>query len=231
MSERPTFEDVKEAVRQEVISATTNYGLVRRFLWPLVNPEELMQHYPLLLDSLHGAVAGNVVMTLSRLFEDGQDARRASLQTFLAHVAAGAGRPRPRRSGKRPTEPRSQDTWRRSGKPTDGWPSRENAYWAHADLTKRQRPELGITWAEVGRLIELAQKILGRYFSAYEGATQKFEVVDLLGWEPENFFKWARLDDYAAHRAKERGIRRTAIEDWARRRREGDPTAPDRPPI
>jgi hypothetical protein len=54
----------------------------------------------------------------------------------------------------------------------------------------------------VEELIKLAQKVLQGYFSAYEATDQRFEVVDV-EWEPENFFKWARLDDYAAHRKAE----------------------------
>jgi hypothetical protein len=75
----------------------------------------------------------------------------------------------------------------------------------HRDLTKTKLPEVAFTdlWAA----IELAQEMLGKYFTAYEDAAHVFEVANVEN-EPGQFLEWCRLDDYAAHFAAHLEARR-----------------------
>jgi hypothetical protein len=54
--------------------------------FPLMNQSEVLDHYPWLVPRLYLAVTGEVIMTLTRLFETKKDQRKASLVTFLGHV-------------------------------------------------------------------------------------------------------------------------------------------------
>jgi hypothetical protein len=45
-----------------------------------------------------------------------------------------------------------------------------------------------IEWVEVRGFVEKAQAIMKGYYSAFEEADQRFEVVNL-GWEPKNFLE------------------------------------------
>lgn len=200
-----SFGEIKDAVTQEVIQVASDFGLVKQFFFPLLRQQELLEHYPLIVTSLYRAVTGNILMGLCRLFEADANPRLACLKTFLDYLRTG--------SGMMPKEYAGAEERRRKYLEQFGQFDREisaankrlavqrSAYWAHSDLTKRDR-ELPIKWEELEQFIELAQKILREYYSAYENVDQRFEVVDL-GWEPEGFLKWCRLDDYAAHRKKE----------------------------
>jgi hypothetical protein len=171
-------------------------------------------------------------MTLGRLFERTDDPRRACLLTFLSGVE-------PHHAGDADVKPHLKERRAAFIDNIDGWrvqieaahkrlALRRNADLAHNDLTKVGRSD--IKWTEIKEMISLAESILKTYLHAFHETDQKFVVANVEG-ELNNFLKWTRLDDYAAHRARESDRRRAAFEDWVRRRSEGDPTAPERPPI
>lgn len=196
---KPSFAEITETVRDDVIRATSDYGLIKEMFFTLMNQQKLRDHYPWLVPRLYLAVTGEIIMTLSRLFETKRDHRKASLVMFLDGVERlpvdDADRLRERKRRYRDQIPAFQAeiesveeklVWYR------------NAYLAHNDLTKVDRVD--IKWVELHSFIEKSQAILKGYFSAFEEADQRFEVVNL-GWEPKQFLEWCRLDKYAEHHA------------------------------
>lgn len=228
----PPFRDILETVQRDVTRVASHYPMITGVFFRIMNQPQLVQHYPWLLNDLYVAVTGDIVMTLGRLFEVTTDPRTASLTTFVsrveAHHAADAD-VKPHLKARRGEFLAQIEAWRSEIKAVEKRLSLvRNANWAHNDLTKVGRSD--IKWSEIKDMISLAERIVSGYFHAFHETDQKLVLANV-EWELDNFLKWCRLDDYAAHRAKEREIRRTAFEEWARRKREGDPTAPDRPPI
>ena len=227
----PPFEQVLETVERDVMRVASHYPLVTGFFFKVMNQRELMNHYPWLLNDLFLAVTGDIVMTLGRLFETTDDPRTACLTTFLLGVERHHtdDEVRPHLKERRAGFFVKIDAWRAEIKRVDSrlaW--RRNADLAHNDLTKVGRSD--ITWLEIKEMIALAESMLKAYYHAFHESDHKFVLANVEG-ELNTFLKWSRLDDYASHHAKERDDRRRRFEEWARRRREGDPTAPERPPI
>ncbi len=208
MAERPSFEQVKTTVLNEVIRATSDYALIKMFFFSLLNQPMLMEHYPALVEQLYLAVTGNIVMALSRLFEAREDDRKASLITFLNHVGQ---LPRPEGEPTRTTT-RQNEYWENIKAFMKDIETVEkclvwyrNAYLAHNDLTKAGRVD--IKWEDVATFIEVAQNIVKKYYLAFEETDQRFEIANL-GWEPRLFLEWCRLDNYAKHRQDEMEARK-----------------------
>jgi len=228
----PPFSDILETVQRDVTRVASHWEMITRLFFRIMNQKELVDHYPWLLNDLYLAVTGDMVMTLGRLFEVTSDPRTASLTTFLsgveAHEAADAD-VRAHLKERRAEFLARISAWRTEIRTIDKRLALvRNANWAHNDLTKVGRSD--IKWTELKDMIAVSEHIVRTYFHAFHDTTQML-VLTNVEWEPDNFLKWCRLDDYADHRTKQREIRHAAIEDWARRRRAGDPTAPDRPPI
>lgn len=199
MRRRPAFGEITETVRNDVIRATSDYGLIKEMFFPLMNQPKLLDHYPWLVPRLYLAVTGEIIMTLSRLFETKKDHRKASLIMFLGGVRQLPIDDGDRLCGrKRAYVDRIPAFLVEIGSVEEKLIWYRNAYLAHNDLTKVDRVD--IKWAEVPSFIEKAQAILKGYFSAFEEADQRFEVVNL-GWEPKQFLEWCRLDEYAVHHA------------------------------
>jgi hypothetical protein len=226
------FPDLLETVTRDTVRACSHYPLVTGFFFKVMNQVELVNHYRWLLPDLFLAVTGGIVMTLGRLFEFTDDRRTASLVTFLrrveSHHAADA-------------DVRSYLKERRAIfiSSIDSWLSEiqaankriivaRNADLAHNDFTKVGKSD--ITWTEIREYIDLAEGVLKDYLHAFEGVDQRVVVVNVES-ELEGFLEWCRLDDYNRHRDNERNARRTRLEEWAERKRAGDPSVPCRPPL
>jgi hypothetical protein len=222
--QRPTFPDILEAVRQDVIRAASHYPLVTEFFFKTMNQLELVDDYRWLLPELYLAVTGSMVMTLGRLFESGTDSRTASLTTFLLGVETHHGRDAdvaPHLRERRAAFLGKIEEWRGQIKAVEKQLVLvRNASWAHNDLTKVGRSD--IPWAEIKEMISLAESMVRSYAYAFYETDQRFVVVNADS-EIDAFLNWCRLDDYTAHRARWRERRRAAIKEGGRRRREGDP--------
>lgn len=213
MRRRPSLAEVTETVRNDVIRATSDYGLIKEVFFSVMNQPALLDHFPWLVPRLYLAVTGEIIMTLCRLFETKRDPRKASLAMFLEGVGQ-----LPIEDGDRLCERKRVYLGRKSDflaeiRLVEGrLAGYRNAYLAHNDLTKVGRVDI-VKWEEVRSFIENAQAILKGYFSAFQESDQRFEVVNL-GWEPEQFLRWCRLDKYsehwAAHLAKRREERKAA---------------------
>jgi len=194
------FEQVKEAVQSDVILAASDYELIKRVLWPLMNQRRLLEHYPWLVPELYKAVTGNIVMALCRLFDSRRDARNATLATFLCHVQE-----RPS-LGVKPYLKEKQEKYivgipelvKKIKRIEKRLTLFRSAYLAHSDLTKRGRADAELQWQEIESFIGEARGIVRGYCSAFEGADQRFEIVNV-EWETRNFLQWCRLDDYSKH--------------------------------
>lgn len=226
----PLFTEVLETVQRDVTRVASHYPLVTGFFFKIMNQRELVDHYPWLLEDLFLAVTDDIIMTLGRLFETSDDPRTACLTTFLLGVElhhAGDAGVRPHLKERRAGFLGKIETWRREIKAVEKRLAlHRNASLAHNDLTKVGRSD--IRWTEIKDMISLAEGVLKEYFHAFHETDQRFVLANV-EWELDNFLKWCRLDDYVAHRTKEREARRAAFQDWARRRSEGDPTVPNRP--
>lgn len=228
----PRFEEILETINRDVIRVASHYPLITGLFFKIMNQRELVDHYPWLLDDLFLAVTGDIVMTLGRLFEASEDPRTACLTTFLLGVEphhAGNADVKSQLKERRAAFIKKIEPWRREIKAVEKRLTlHRNANLAHNDLTKVGRSD--IKWSEIKDMISLAESILKAYFHAFHETDQKFVLANV-EWELDAFLKWCRLDDYAAHRAKERETRREALQDWIKRRNEEDPTAPERPPF
>jgi hypothetical protein len=207
------FDDLKTAVRGELIDATSTYRLLTKLVFPMYEQQRLHDHFPLILSSLYESLSRNVLMTVCRLFDPTTDPRHASLSNLLRRVEAHhSGEDVPRHLLERRAA-FVQAIPGRLGAIVERWPplaQHRSAYLAHRDLTKTKLPE--VLFADVWAAVELATDILGHYFSAYEDAGHMFEYANV-EHEPQEFLKWCRLDDYAAHfvrhleqRRRERGL-------------------------
>lgn len=229
---KPSFADILETVQRDVTRVVSHYPLITGLFFKIMNQRELVDHYPWLLNDLYVAVTGDIVMTLGRLFETSEDPRTACLTTFLLGVEphhAGDAEVKSLLKERRAEFIERIEAWRDQIKAAEKQLAlHRNANLAHNDLTKVGRSD--ITWTEIKDILSLAEGILKAYFHAFHETDQRCVVANV-EWELDSFLRWCRLDDYAAHRAREREARRAAFEEWARRRREGDPTAAERPPI
>src|SRR5215470_18553228 len=180
MASTPEFGEIKTAVLNEVLHATNAYVLLTDLAFPMWNQERLLQHYPFIVQSLVTALWGQVLMTVCRLYDPKPDSRNASLSTFLrgiqTHHATDTGVSSSARELRREYEQRIPDVL---DEIEEGWKTlvlHRNAYLSHRDLSKRV-PE--ITYGFGRQCFERAQSVLGGYFTAYEDATQFFEIAGL----------------------------------------------------
>ena len=198
MANVPDFDEIKTAVRGEVISATNTYTLLTQLAFPMMNQPLLYQHYPFIVHSLYDALSGQVLMTVCRLFDPDEDPRHASPSTFLRRIV----------------EHHSQDrdpshlAWRREFEAKIGGRLSEikgrwsplaqyrSAYLAHRDVSKRALPQ--ITFQEIRECFEWGQRVLREYFVAYEDSTHYFDIAGVKN-DPPRFLAWCRLDDYRRH--------------------------------
>jgi hypothetical protein len=196
------FDDLKAALRGEVIDATSTYRLLTKLVFPMYEQQKLHDHYPFILSSLYASLSRNVVMTVCRLFDPANDQRHASLSTLLRRVSAhhASDDPAPHLVERRKAYVEAIPAGLKAIE--DRWPplaQHRSAYLAHRDLTKTKLPE--VLFTDIWAAIEQAQEILSRYFSAYEDAGQMFEYTNV-EHEPKDFLEWCRLDDYATHFAR-----------------------------
>lgn len=229
----PPFADIRGTVERDTIRVASHYRLVTDFFFKVMKQQELVNHYPWMLEELMLAVTSSIVMTLGRLFEWTDDPRRACLNTFLLgvefqHSADTAGLPEHAKERRAAYFARIPE-WQQVIKKTHAQLAlRRNFDLAHNDLTKVGKTDL--TWLQLNDMISVATEILGRYFGTFEATDHRF-VVTNADHEPEAFLKWCRLDDYNAHKKKAWEQRKARIEEWGRRRAAGDPTAGDIPPL
>jgi len=194
-------------VRNDVIRAASDYQLIKEIFFSVMNQPKLLEHYPWLVPRLYLAVTGEIIMTLCRLFETKRDPRKASLVMFLNGVRQLSIDDDDRLGErKRAYLRRTSALLAEIESVEKKLVGHRNAYLAHNDLTKVGRVDI-IKWNEVHSFIEKAQAILKGYFSAFQESDQKFEVVNL-GWEPQQFLQWCRLDKYAEHWAAHLAKRR-----------------------
>ena len=183
----PKFDDIKNAVWQEIVHATINYELLTGVMFPIYNEDRLRRAYPLIVPRLRHVFTGAVLMGLCRLFE--QDGH-ASLSRFLARVQE-----------LEPVEKANEDRRRflqtipqLQGDIAKRWPSlalHRNGYLAHLDLTKTQRIEQAkLTYRDMRLALELAQRIYGAYRSVADDAdlSLMFQPSELRS-EPGQFLR------------------------------------------
>lgn len=228
---QPPFPEVLETVKNDVIRAASDYTLITQLFFPILNQPEIENRFPWLVPNLYYGITGHIIMTVGRLFEVTDDRRTACVWTFLAVVEPHHAQDvdvRPHLLPRRTAFFAEIDGWRAQIKGIYKQLSlRRNADLAHNDLTKVGKSD--IKWVELKEMIALGEHILRRYYGAFYASDQKFIVINA-EWEIPDFLKWTRLDDYSAHRAKEAAVKKAAFDEWLRRRSEGDPTVPDRPP-
>jgi hypothetical protein len=200
MASTPEFAEIKTAVLNEVLHATNAYVLLTDLAFPLLNQELLLQHYPFIVESLVTALWGQVLMTVCRLYDPKLDSRNASLSTFLRGIQANhaddSSVSSSAREWRREYEQRIPDVLDEIEERWKTLVLHRSAYLSHRDLSKRVLPE--ITYGFGRECFEHAQNVLGGYFTAYEDATQVFEITGLRN-DPPRFLKWCRLDDYEHH--------------------------------
>jgi len=199
------FDRLAEAVRSEIVKASSDAALLEQLIVPLIQQQRLWDHYPALLHGLWAAVWSSFYMTLSRLFEFKNDWRLASLANLLRRLE----------EGQRPAMPlpdRCRDA-------RIGFLSRvqerlsaikqverelailRSGYLAHRDLTKPADHEKAQgDMAQLKDLLLLAQTVMSDYLLAFRDEGQAYEPTNYPR-EPEQFLKWCRLDNYAVHHA------------------------------
>ena len=231
MSGLPDFAEIKSVVLNEVIHATNAYALLSGLAFPIRNQPLLFQHYPYLVDSLVTALTGQVLMTVCRLFDPDDNPRHASLISFLNRV-----KPHHVKDENVPTHTLP---WRREyeqripdfvAEIKTRWKTlvvHRSAYLAHRDLSKRNLPP--VTYGYFRECFEQAQRVIGEYLTAYEDATQKFEIARLKH-DPQRFLEWCRLDDYERHFNED--MQRWEEKLWQESGEPGgpSPSTPARPP-
>jgi len=194
-----TFADLRDAVDHEVILATNAYVLLTDLALPMANQPRLLEHYPFLVGNLVNAIAGQVLMTICRLFDPDDDPRHASLSNFLRRLVSHHGGPAdapPEFAARRVTYEKAIPGFLAAI--AAQWKilvRHRSAYLAHRDLSKIL-PEM--THSHVRAWLDLAQRVIAGYFSAYEDKTRLFQIG---GFEhdPLRFLEWCRLDDYERH--------------------------------
>jgi AbiU2 len=199
MSEIP-FETTRDAVDNEVVLATNAYLLLTDLAVPLAKQPLLYEHYPFLVGNLLDALAGQVLMTVCRLFDPDNDPRHASLSNFLRSVVSHHGGPTaapPKLAARRVKyEEAIPDSLAAIATRWKILVRHRSAYLAHRDLSKMALREM--TYSEVRECLDLAQEVVAGYFSAYEDTTRLFHI-DGFEHDPPRFLKWCRLDDYERH--------------------------------
>lgn len=194
------FEDIRDAVDNEVVLATNAYVLLTDLAVPLAKQPLLCEHYPFLVGNLVDALAGQVLMTVCRLFDPDNDPRHASLHNFLRRVVSHHG-------GPTDAPPEFAARWVKYEEAIPDFLAEivarwkilarhRSAYLAHRDLSKMALPEM--RYSDVRECLDLAQEVVAGYFSTYEDKTRLFHIG---GFEhdPPRFLKWCRLDDYESH--------------------------------
>ena len=184
----------------EVTHVANAYVLLMDLAVPMAKQPLLLEHYPFLVGNLLDALAGQVLMTVCRLFDPDDDLRHASLNNFLRSVVQYYGRPiaAPQRLAalRFKYEKTIPDFLAAIANHWKVLMRHRSAYLAHRDLSKVALPHL--TYSDVGACIELAQEVLADYFTAYEDRSREFHIG---GFEhdPPRFLEWCRLDDYSRH--------------------------------
>jgi len=214
---RIPFEKIRAAVVSEVTHVSNAYVLLPDLAIPMAKQPLLVAHYPFLVGNLVGSLAGQVLMTVCRLFDPDDDPRHASLSNFLRSIVPHHGRPTgtpPRLAVLRiKYEEAIPDFLAAIASRWKILVRHRSAYLAHRDLSKVALPEM--SYNDVGACLQLAREVLADYFTAYEDKTRRFHIGGFEHGAPR-FLKWCRLDEYERHFNEE-----MARQDEKRRREAG----------
>jgi hypothetical protein len=187
----PQFDEIKDAVWQEIVHATSTYALLTRVIFPICNERRLRRAYPLIVPSLKHVFTGAALMGLCRLFEPKGD---ASLAKFLKRLEAQtADKVSADRAERRRHYLQTIPYLLKEIEPH--WRSlviHRNGYLAHLDLSKAPRiAQTRLTYRDIRLALELAQKIFGGYRGAFDGVdpSMLFEPIELRTGEPDEFLR------------------------------------------
>jgi len=222
MAAVPDFQEIKKAVLDEVIYATNTYTLITELAFPLRKQSRLCDHYPFIVDSIYNAFSWQVLLSVCRLLDPADDHRIASLATFLRRVetlhAQDQDVPSHLLQRRAAFTARIPDLLRGIDERWKRLVQHRNAYLAHRDLTKTNLPVM--TYSDIRECFEFGQTILRDYLSAFEDATQFFDIVGVKD-DPGRFLKWCRLDSYQKHFDEDLERWRKKQEDTIRRSKGG----------
>jgi hypothetical protein len=199
------FDVFAEAVRRDVVKASSDAALLETLIFPMIRQQRLWDHYPAVLHGLWAAVWSSFYMTLCRLFEYKDDSRTASVANLLRRLLNGdrpAMEPPARWEAERSEFLSRVPAWLDEIKSID---SRlaflRSGYLAHRDVTKAADHEKAqIDFSTLNSFLSLSQKIADDYLLVFRDESQSWTPTNY-PIESRQFLRWSRLEDYAEHHA------------------------------
>lgn len=197
-----SLEEIEEIIFNELSNTHCNYKYMVDVIFPLLNQNAIRKVYPAILIRMQTTAQQAIIIGLSKLLDTSRDQKIIHLKKFINSARKVPLNMILRKDQWDDFLEKSEEFLKEIPSLKHNLDPLRNRFYAHLMPIIPDPPEK-TTWEFWRKILERMENI----FNLYQGAvkdknTSQFWTTNL-DYEPQNFLKWCRLDDFKQHREEE----------------------------